>query len=367
MVTPDSAPPIHQTLESQLSIAELELQVIANSLWQATGYNKDVLAEAAVVFPTPEQRRFETKFETTPEYEAILRVRAADLGPGRADTESLDDLRAYQVDAEVIEPGLLHKTATEIWRALDGGGSSPLIVFASDRSVPLWKKGREFVEVDAERLSSHRLLTIGGKDLATMAGFFYRAGKFDSEPVTSETQTLALRLPKTEYEVTERFLGDALDEIDESELSLGYDPETAQLLHDRTGQIRKLGTISGREVILVHKDQRPDGLPIDTTDTIRLMGEVSSAVTNTDETFISYWTSATYKPSRWMSSIRAGIKAAQDGKKLKVFVPTYGYNDLSMIKGEDNPTPPTIQNIAGELGKAAAEAFELRTFLESLK
>jgi hypothetical protein len=117
----------------------------------------------------------------------------------------------------------------------------------------------------------------------------------------------------------------------------------------------------------VHKEKREDGTALDTTDTVLLMGGIASAVTSTPETVMSYWTSATYKPSRWMSGIRAGIRAAQDGgTKLRVAVPTYGYADLSKIKGEQKPTPPTIQNVAGEMGKAAQEAFDLRAFLETL-
>lgn len=142
-------------------------------------------------------------------------------------------------------------------------------------------------------------------------------------------------------------------------------PEGIIASTDSTGQVRRLGTIRGREILLVHKEKAKDGSTLDTTDTILLMGSIAAALTTTTETIVGYWTSSTYKPSRWMSAIRAGIKAAQEDRKLRVAVPTYGYVDLSLIKGED-PKPPTIQNIAGELGKAAEEAFELRAFLDSL-
>ena len=376
MTGPDTAPGLHQSLQDQLAIAQLELNDITSGLWQAVGYNRDAIEEAMAAFPVPEQRRSDTKFECEPEYEVALRAKAATLGPGRRDVETLEDLGVYRVDSEVIEPGQLHKTVTEVWRSLISGQQVPLIVFASDRAVPLWAKDRENEQVDAERLSTYRLLTIGGQGLATSADFFYRAGRFDAQAEADaeddgkreETLSRALELPtNTEYDITEKFLGGALDEIAEVELSVGYDPENGQVLTDKTGQIRKLGTIGGRDIILVHMQRREDGTSLDTTGKISLMGGISSVVTATPETAMSYWTSATYKPSRWMSGIRAGIHAAQEGRKLKVALPTYGYADLSKIKGEKKPTPPSIQNIAGEMGKAASEAFELRTFLESLK
>jgi hypothetical protein len=376
-MTRDSAPGIHQPLQDQLAVARLELDDIASGLWGAVGFNKDPIEEALSTFPTPARRRSDTEFTCAPEHEPALRAKAAMLGPGRKDTESLEDLGIYRVDAEVMEPGQLHKTVTEIWRALSSGHQAPILVFASDRIVPSRKKkeGRETDEVDAERLSSDRLLAIGGQGLADSADFFYRAGEFDTEAKAGQSDEAfqdarrerALERPKTEYDMTEAFLGSALDAVDDTVLHVGFDPETGQVLTDKTGQVRRLGTIKGRPTILVHKDYRRDGSALDTTDTISMMGGIASVVTATPETVMSYWTSATYKPSRWMSGIRAGIHAAQQGRKLRVAVPTYGYADLSRIKGERNPTPPTIQNIASEMGKAASEAAGLREFLNSLQ
>jgi hypothetical protein len=379
MTGADTAPELHQSLQDQLAVARLELDDIATGLWQAVGYNKDVIGEALAVFPEPSQRRSDTPFTCEPEQEATLRSKAAILGPGRKDTETLEDLGVYRVDAEVIEPGQLHKTVTEVWRALVSGHQAPIILFASDRPIPRWAKDKEKQErvneqLDAERLSSDRLLVIGGQGLSTSTDFFYRAGGFDHEAearkaADSAQESIwerALALPNTEYDMTEKFLGSALDETADTVLPIGYDPENGQILADTTGQVRRLGTIAGRDVILVHKEKRQDGTALDTTDTVLLMGGIASAVTSTPETVMSYWTSATYKPSRWMSGIRAGIRAAQDGAKLRVAVPTYGYADLSKIKGEQKPTPPTIQNVASEMGKAAKEAFDLRAFLETL-
>jgi hypothetical protein len=379
MTGADTAPELHQSLQDQLAVARLELDDIATGLWQAVGYNRDVIGEAIAVFPEPSQRRSDTPFTCEPDEEVALRSKAAILGPGRKDTETLEDLGVYRVDAEVIEPGQLHKTVTEVWRALVSGHQAPIIIFASDRPIPLWAKDKEKQDkvneqVDAERLSSDRLLVIGGQGLSTSTDFFYRAGGFDHEAKARKAADSAqksiwdraLALPNTEYDMTEKFLGSALDETADAVLPIGYDPETGQVLADTTGQVRRLGTIAGREVILVHKEKREDGTALDTTDTVLLMGGIASAVTSTPETVMSYWTSATYKPSRWMSGIRAGIRAAQDGAKLRVAVPTYGYADLSKIKGEQKPTPPTIQNVASEMGKAAKEAFDLRAFLETL-
>jgi hypothetical protein len=380
MTGADTAPELHQSLQDQLAVARLELDDIATGLWQAVGYNKDVIGEALAVFPEPSQRRSDTPFTCEPDEEVRLRSKAAILGPGRKDTETLEDLGVYRVDAEVIEPGQLHKTVTEVWRALVSGHQAPIILFASDRPIPQWAKDKDKQDkvneqLDAERLSSDRLLVIGGQGLSTSTDFFYRAGGFDHEAKARKAADSAqksiwdraLALPNTEYDMTEKFLGSALDETADSVLPIGYDPENGQVLTDTTGQVRRLGTIAGRDVILVHKEKREDGTALDTTDTVLLMGGIASAVTSTPETVMSYWTSATYKPSRWMSGIRAGIRAAQDGgTKLRVAVPTYGYADLSKIKGEQKPTPPTIQNVAGEMGKAAQEAFDLRAFLETL-
>lgn len=375
MTQGDAAPGLHQPLEAQLAVAKLELNDIASGLWQAVGYDKDPIAEAMDVFPEPSRRRSDTPFECTPDEEAELRVKAAVLGPGREKAESLEDLGIYHVDAETIEPGQLHKTVTELWRALIEGHEVPIFVFASDRRIPQWKKDENKQDtdvVDAERMSSDRLLVIGGQGLAASADFFYRAGEFDAEARAGKDDAKyqaarrerSLGLPGTEYDMTERFLGDAVDEVDEAVLHVGYDPEDGQILEDKTGQVRRLGRIGGREVIFVHKELRRDGSALDTADTILVMGGIASVVTGTTETTMSYRTSATYKPSRWMSGIRAGIRAAQEGHKLRVAVPTYGYVDLSKVKGDKNPTPPSIQNIAGEMGKAAQEADELRAFIK---
>lgn len=379
MTREDAAPEIHQPLEAQLDVARLELDDIASGLWGAVGYDKDPIAEALSVFPEPSRRRSDTTFECTPEEEAKLRPRAAALGPGREAAESLEDLGIYRVDAEAIEPGQLHKTVTELWRTLIEGSKeghkAPIVVFASDRVIPLWKKDQDKQdtdEVDAERISSDRLLVIGGQGLAASADFFYRAGTFDADAKAGKEDAKyqetrrdrALALPGTEYDITEAFLGGALDEIADEVMGVGYDPEDGQVHDDPTGQVRRLGRIGGREVFFVHKEPRRDGSALDTTATVLLLGGIASKLTATAETVMSYRTSATYKPSRQMSGIKAGILAAQEGRKLRVPVPTYGYVDLSRIKGDQNPKPPSIQNIAGEMGKAASSAADLRDFLK---
>jgi hypothetical protein len=380
-MSPDIVPQLHQPLTAQLEVAALELGQISSGLWAAVGYNQDPLEAAAAAFPAPNRRRSDTPFEASADEEAGLRQAAAELGPGREDTESVADLvglGAYSVSTEAIEWGQEHKGVTEVWRALDGDPKAPLMAFASDRAIPKWSKGKENEVLDAERLSTVRLLTIGGAGLAGSADFFYRAGIFDAEAKLRKDdpeyqqgiRERALASPDTEYDAAEAFLRGAVDistgERDEV-LPIGYDPENGQLVFQKTGQVKALGTIAGRSVILVHKEARRDGTALDTADTMLLMGGISAAVTDSPDVVMSYWTSATYKPSRLMSGIRAGILAAQRDTKLRVVVPSYGYTDLSRIKGEQDPNPPSIGNIAGELGKAADEAKKLRAFIQGLR
>jgi hypothetical protein len=368
----ETSPYQHQSgptlLEKQQEVAWLELQAITSGLWHAVGFNKDPIEAAMAAFPKPAQRRSDTEFTCSPEEEESLRERAAALGPGRKEAETLSDLGVEKVDAEIIEPGQLHKTVTELWLALGSRQTAPIIVFASDREVPLWAKDHENEQVDSERLSTARLMAIGGQGLAGV-NFFYRAGEFDAkaEENRQAIQAQALAPPHTEYEITEKFLRTALDETtDDIVLPFGYDPEDGRLIAAETGQVRQLGVINDRDIILVHKEKSKDGSALKTTATTLLMGRIAAAIVNKDEATISYYTSATYKPSRWMSGIRAGILAAQSGNRLKFVVPTYGYADLSSVKGDKNPTPPIIENIASEMGRAAQEASDLREFLTSL-
>lgn len=231
MTGPDSAPVLHQPLQSRLAIVRLELGDITSGLWQAVGYNQDIIQAALDTFPSPARRRSDTVFSCEPDQETVLREKAAALGPGRKDTESLEDLGIYRADAEIIEPGQLHKTVTELWRALINGGNQPIIVFASDRKINRFKKDSD-EQLDAELISSDRLLQIGGQGLADSASFFYRAGKFDNavaEADTDVTRERTLARPDNEFEMTEKFLGDSLDEIEDTVLQIGYDPENGQV------------------------------------------------------------------------------------------------------------------------------------------
>jgi hypothetical protein len=366
-------------LLAQRTYAQAELHAMTDDLWGVVGYDQDPIEAALGVFPAPERRRSDTEFECPPEVEPELRRRAEKLGPGRPHAETLKHLNVEQVDAEVVEPGQLHKTATEFWEALGSDQQGPIMVFGSDREVQLWKVVKKQVQegqIDPERLSTARLLAIGGRGLGNMGGaqFFRRAGQFDERvhSGTVDLEALARDLPEelTEFQVTEQFLRTAVDEGTETDevLPIGYDTETGAIIHSPTGQVRKLGSVNGRDVILVHKLLAKTGpTPKDTTTpTMLLMSDIAADVVGKPNVTISFYSSATYKPSRLAAGIKAGLIAAKDAvnsRFRRVVVPTYGYEELSMVQGKDNPQPPSIQNIAGEMGKAAQQAHDLREFL----
>lgn len=366
-------------LLAQRTYAQAELHAMTDGLWNVVGFDQDPVAAALGAFPAPERRRADTEFECPPEVEPELRRRAERLGPGRPNAETLKHLNVEHVDAEVVEPGQLHKTVTELREAAASDQRGPIMVFGSDRGIRLWRRsGGEVQEgqLDPERVPTARLLAIGGRGLGQMggAGFFRRAGQFD-EQVRSEAvdlDALARELPEelTEFQVTERFLRGFVDEGTETDevLNVGYDTTTGEITSSPTGQVRKLGTVNGRDVILVHKLLAKTGpTPKDTTTpTMLLMSDIAAEVTGQPNVTVSFYSSATYKPSRLVAGIKAGLIAAKDPERSRyrrVAVPTYGYTELSMVQGKDNPMPPTIQNIAGEIGKAAQQAHDLREFL----
>lgn len=373
-------------LVAQRMYAQAELHGITQLLWEVVGYDQDPIAVALEAFPHPSRRRSDTPFECPPEAEPELRKRAEALGPGRPHAETLKHLNVDLVDAEVIEPGQLHKTVTEIRQALSTGQQAPLIVFGSDRDIPLWKTAKSAVGIetlvgqpDPERISTARLLTIGGRGLGLSDGaqFFLRAGRFDGGAQGGGTSLddLARELPEslTEFEVTEKFLRTLVDPGTESDqaLAVGYNPDTGAIVHGTTGQVRRLGSVNGRDVILVHKLlKKPGASPNDTTSpTMLLMSDIASVITGNPNVTVSYYSSATYKPSRLVAGIIAGLVGATDSEASRfrrIVVPTYGYIDLSAVQGREDPTPPSIQNIAGEMGRAAEQADELRSFLAGI-
>lgn len=342
-------------------------------LYRATGAiqralhpSEDVFVRAQMVFPRPGERRTDTVEveEYTPAEEIIIRKAAAELGPGRATSQTIEDLGYRTVDAHLIEAGLLHKVASELVLAIDPDNPAPIIAIASDRSIPLMAKKENPEEpdkADVERLSTHRLLAIGGKELGN-PDFYRRSGVFDQQPEPALDQLK--NAPDTEYEAVKQFLLSMSEALEEDVYPVGYDPNTGEVIHSETGQLTYLGHYKDSPLFILRKDRTSDGTMPDTAPTMSMVARVAEAMLGRELGVVAYHTSATYKPSRTADALRCAISAEQHGVTLpKIIVPTYGYELLAEIRGV-KPMPPALNQIVGELNKAAASAAELEAMLQ---
>jgi hypothetical protein len=366
--------------ETQVNYAKAELQGVSDSLWRAIGYNQDPFLVAQEVFPEATQRRSDVDavtFECTPEEEQRLREAAAGMGPGRANPETLKDLGVEKVDVEIIEPGQLHKTVTELQLALQSGQTAPIMIFGSDRRIPKWQKDKDTKEekeelgLDAERVSTTRMLLIGGQGLDE-GDFLVRVGEFNAHPDSGAAiEGVALDSPNTEYEATERFILDMLESDDrgvvtDEVLPVSYDPANGELSDEANGQVRRLGSLDGREIFLVHKQMPAGGEALKPAPTMLLLCNIVAEATGVRDVKASFYTSSTYKPSRTLYGIEASLLAIEDGRQHKLTVPTYGYRDLTRITGK-KAEPQTIEQIAAELNKTAKAAVELSVLADSIE
>lgn len=287
---------------------------------------QDIEANPLEIFAAPgEVRATGVALELTGEQEEALRDVVGELGFGRE-----TDLTAEQVGlpsgyVAIIEAGQPHKIEAEC-RLADTAGT---LLFAGS---PYRK-----VASEAERASGARVLGIDAENLG--------ATEYDVVRQIAEAQP-----------------GFIPNETGDEVLSFGYDIyQNYEVSESPTGQLVKIGTVENRDVVLLRIDR--ENYVEDGKSKYRfqpgsaaVMGIVSDVLSKSgdSETPVGFLTSATYQPSRDIDGARAGMK-----HNRQFGVVTYGTATLAEVKGEPVAAPGPINQLPGELHKAAQQTAKL--------
>lgn len=281
------------------------------------------------VFAAPgEVRAAGVALELSAEQEKALRNNVGELGFGRE-----SDLTAEQVGlpsgyVALIEGGQPHKV--EAQRRLTESAGTLLFAGSPFRMIT----------GAAERASGARILGT------------------DAENVGATEYDMVRQLAESQPDFAANEAGDEV-------LPFGYDIQHGyEVTEGPTGQFVKIGTVNGRDVVLLRIDREnyeEDGKPKYRLqpDSAAVMGIVSDvlAAAGDSETSIGFLTSATYQPSRDIDAVRAGIRYNR-----QFGVVTYGTARLAEVKGEP-VAPGPINQLPGELHKVALQTAKLRTEL----
>lgn len=281
------------------------------------------------VFPEPgTPRAKDPGLELSTEQEEGLRAAAAELGFGRQTDRTMSELGIRGAHV-IIEGGQPHKMVAEAKLVIDDTASDPTtIIFAAS--------------------AARELDSIG--ELQSAKRQFGQVGKTEYD----NARLAAEHLPG--FEPTE-------DEV----MPFGYDINDGfNVGREPTGQFVRIGYVGKIPVVLMRVDRenyvdesgaaKYRNQP-NTADVIAIVDTVSKM--QGDHILpIAFVTSATYLASRQIDGIRAGLLADR-----VVGVPAYGTARLAMVKGEAAPTPGPINQLPGELHRAAEQAAALEEII----
>lgn len=123
-----------------------------------------------------------------------------------------------------------------------------------------------------------------------------------------------------------------------------------------SGQFIKIGEINGIPAVLMRIDrdwyEAEDGdkkfKRIDNATKVQIISQIE------DDRQIGFVTSATYTPTVLLDMMRANRATGVDVK-----VPNYGTAELARVKGDEQPTPPALNQLAGEAHKIAKKLAQM--------
>jgi len=287
------------------------------------------------VFPDPKEVRADAEpLDLTTEQESEVRALVAELGFGRETDLTLSEQGLFGAHV-IIEGGQPHKIRAEAEMVLGDTASVPAtIVFSAS-------KNRK-ISSEAERASAERL-GVGS------------AAEYSEYDVA---RRVAEQLPG--YMPLEQ------DEV----MSFGYDIHNGHaVVEEPTGQLITIGYIGKTPVVLLQVDREDyvdeNGkskyrLQPTPADLMKIVDTVSTTLGD-ENSPVAFVTSATYQPSRMVDGAIAALESHRT-----IGVATYGTKSLAEVKGDTIPAPAPLNQLPGELRKAAQEAERLRAVLGNI-
>lgn len=313
----------NQFREPQTSAQEIEQRMRTSLEAAVVAVTGEATHNALEVFPDPatKERREDVDFgvELAEESETAFRAAVAELGVGRETNRAPEALGLSDGYVAFLEGGQAHKMMAELNVVAVSDVAPSVVIISGDaeRNIP-----------DKERTVTSGVLAIEEAEVGT-----------------------------TEAEVAEQVLRAHPEFVEASEqvLPYGYTID-GQLTSEATGQFRQIGTVGDAPAVVMKIDRewyvdeagerkfkRPDELT---------KMKIIAQLDNVRE--IGFVTSSTYQPSREIDAIRAANEL-----DIPIKVPTYGTAELARVKGEDDPQPPALNQLAAEAHKTAKQLASL--------
>jgi len=285
------------------------------------------------VFPEPSERREDTPFEDALDHAqaAEFRIAMSKMGVGRETDEPAEVVGLPEGYKAIVEAGQGHKVKAELTVVAEGSVRPSVIVMPATIERILPSKEKELTS---------RVLGVAIDNVA------------DNEK----------ELVRQILELDPRFEAAAEERV----LPLRYDIDSAAVSEDpHSEQMIEIGTYDGIPVITLDIERIYEGEPDEqgrvpyrqpgTDKVLTILDQVFTHEGDTDAP-LGFVTSATYKPSRTLDTIRFG---QSHGRHAAVI--TYGTAKLAVVKGEEAPTPPALAQLAGEAHKAAKVYEQMTT------
>jgi hypothetical protein len=250
--------------------------------------------------------------------------------------------------AEAPDPGLTpgQETALRAIAGRFGLGGEVDVASVTDYQINEGGKARK---IDAEARINE------GAKVIIFAGLPIREIDEDEVAYLRERLEPGVEPAKNEYELARQIAGwqEGFVALDEPEvLPYGYDVHNGHaLLDEPTGQIVKIGSQNGAEVLLLRVDRGPKKF-----DTAAMMGFISAMLSaeGDEVSSVGINTSTTY-PSRAVDIVRAGL---QHGRPFRVGM--YGRHTLAAVERKPAAEPTEIKQIPGEMYVIYEKLLELQ-------
>lgn len=303
---------------------ELEQHTRNNLALAAEAVSGVIGADPLAVFPAQgkAERRADIEFDSTnltPEQEQAFRKAMSELGPGRESNQTPAEVGLTSGYTALLEGGQAHKMVAELNIVTDSGILPGAIILSADAERKI---------SDSEKEITSKVLVIDKDEVG-----------------------------ETEYEIAKQVLKGCQGFVGSSEevLPFGYTSD-GELTHEKAGQFVRIGEINGVPVVVMRVDREwyeaEDGSRkfkrINNSDKMKIVAGIESG------NDIGFVTSATYLPT---IAIDALMASKETGVNVKV--PNYGTAELAKVKGEEGPTPPALNQLAGEAHKIAKKLQQL--------
>jgi hypothetical protein len=295
---------------------------------------------AAVLPETPEVRAEADDVQMSSEQEKALRETVAVLGVGRESDQTLAE-NSLSGGHVIIEGGQLHKIIAESQVAVADSAQAPAsIIFAASA-----ERAIKDTEKVAEKTTAQKTLSLHyGRDVSI-------------DEVGGNEYELAIQAAK---------LIPGFEADEPAEIGCSYDKETYEVNAESSDQFINIGHVGNTPVMIMRIDRsyyeddegKTKYRQPKTADVVKIIDAVVRTHNPENDAPIALVTSGTYRPSRQVDVARASLETGRVAG-----VAAYGTHRLADVKGDDLPQPTDLNQIPGELGKAARSVAKLEAYL----